>query len=119
MSAAIETNDVTPLQWIAVGLAAITGVIHLVLGVQFFPGAQPVSFLLAGLGFFGGIVLFLRNYRRQQLYVGGAGFTLLQIVLYLWLNQRVQPAISPIEAIDKAAQILLIASLVVLYQRGQ
>lgn len=117
MSTAIETDAVTPLHWIVVGLAALTGVIHLALGIMFFPGVQPVAFLLAGLGFFGGIFLFLRDYRRQQLYLGGVLFTALQIILYLWLNQRVQPTISPIEAIDKTAQVLLIALLIVLYRR--
>lgn len=117
MSASLETESLTPLHWVAVVLAAITGIIHLVLGVMFFPGAQPVAFLLAGLGFFGGIVLFLRDYRRQQLYVVGVLFTALQIVLYLWLNYRVDPAISPIEAIDKAAQVLLIALLIFFYRR--
>lgn len=117
MSAAIKTETLGPMHWIAVGLAALSGVIHLALGVQFFPGAQPIAFLLAGVGFFGGIILFLRDYRRQQLYVVGGLFTALQILLYLWLNVRVQPSVSPVEAIDKAAQVLLIILLIVFYRR--
>lgn len=117
MSGLIESESLTPLHWVAILLAAITGVIHLVLGIQFFPGAQPISFLLAGLGFFGAIALFLLDYRRRQLYLVGVPYTALQILLYLWINQRAQPEITPTEAIDKIAQVLLIVVLIVLYRR--
>ncbi len=117
MSTTIKTESLTSLHWVAIGLAAITGAIHLGMGIMFFPGAQPISFILAGLGFFGAIVLFLINYRRRQLYLVGIPFTALQIVLYLWINQRADPAISPLEGIDKIAQILLIVVLYVLYRR--
>lgn len=113
----IKTESLTALHWLAIVLAAVSGAIHFVLGVQFFPGAQPVAFLLAGLGFFGAIVLFLLDYRRRQLYLVGIPFIALQVILWLWLNQRVQPAISPIEGIDKLSQVLLIATLVILYRR--
>lgn len=116
--ARVETDSLSGIHWLAIVLAAVSGVIHLVLGVQFFPGIQPISFILAGLGFFGAIVLFLLDYRRRLLYLIGIPFTGLQVILYLWLNQRVNPAISPIEGIDKAAQLLLIVILVVLYRRG-
>ncbi len=118
MSAALETESLTPLHWLAILLAVVTGAIHFVLGVQFFPGTQPIAFLLAGLGFFGAVVLFLLDYRRRQLYVAGVPFTALQIVLWWILNQQGgDPAISSIEIIDKGSQVLLIVLLVVLYSR--
>lgn len=120
MGASFNTQSLGPLHWVAVALAAISGVIHLALGVMFFPGAQPVAFILAGLGFFGAIVLFLREYRRRQLYVAGIGFTALQIVLWLVLNQTAAPSllrVDPTEAIDKIAQILLIVVLVILLRQ--
>lgn len=113
----LETETLTPLDWIAVVLALVTGVVHLALGIMFFPGAQPVAFLLAGIGFFAAVVLFLLNYRRRLLYLIGVPFVALQIVLYLWLNQRVDPAVSPLEGIDKAVQVVLLVILVVLYRR--
>lgn len=112
-----ETETLTSLHWIAVALSAISGIIHLALGVMFFPGIQPVAFVLAGLGFFGAIALFLLDYRRRLLYLVGVPFIGLQIVLYLILNQQVDPAISPVEAADKAAQAVLIVILVLLYRR--
>lgn len=113
----IDTESLTTLHWIAVGLAIITGIIHLALGIMYFPGSLPLSFLLAAFGFFGGVVLFLRDYRRRLLYLVGIPFIALQIVLYLLINQQADPAVSPIEGIDKAAQILLIVLLVVFYRR--
>lgn len=117
-SSRLETASLTPLHWLAVALAIVSGIVHLALGVMFFPGAQPVAFLLAGLGFFAGVVLFLLDYRRRLLYLAGIPFVALQIVLWWILNQQTQPAISPIEGIDKAAQVVLIVVLVVLYRRG-
>lgn len=114
---ALRTDSLTGLHWVGVVLALVSGVIHLALGVMFFPGLQPVAFLLAGLGFLGAVVLLLIDYRRRLLYAVGVPFVALQILLYLWLNQRVQPAVSPIEAVDKVAQVLLIVVLVVLYRR--
>lgn len=117
MSATFKTDSIMPPHWLAILLAVVTGTIHLILGIQFFPGVQPVAFILAGVGFFGAVVLFLIDYRRRLLYVLGVPFVALQIVLWLWLNQRVQPAISPIELIDKAAQVILIGLLIFLYRR--
>ncbi|UPM42751.1 DUF7475 family protein [Halocatena salina] len=114
----IDTESLTTAHWIAIGLSIITGVIHLVLGVMSFPGVLPVTFLLAGMGFFVGIGLLLWGYRRS-LYVIGVPFVAVQIVLYLWINQRSDPAVSPIEGIDKIAQLLLIGVLVVLYRRDE
>lgn len=113
----VETETLTPLHWAAVGLVLVTGVIHLALGIMFFPGLQPIAFILAGLGFFGAVGLFLLNYRRRLLYLAGIPYISMQIVLYLYLNQRVDPAITPIEGIDKAAQVLLIVIFGVLYLR--
>jgi hypothetical protein len=113
----LETRSLTPLHWIAVALALVTGVVHLALGVLFFPGGLGVAFLLAGFGFLGGVVLFLLDYRRRQLYPTGVAFTAVQIVLYLLINPPSFPDVPPAEAIDKVAQILLVVALVVLYRR--
>lgn len=118
MNISISTGSITPLQWIAAGCAVISGVIHLVIGIQSFPGSMPIVFILAGLGFLGAVILFLLNYRRRMLYLLGVPFVLIQIVLYVLINQRADPAISPVEGIDKVVQILLVVILVILYRRG-
>lgn len=111
----------TAIHWGAVILATITGIIHLGLGLGAIVGGSPqpldISFILAGLGFFGAVILFLRNYRRTQLYLVGILYTALQIVLWYIINQGADPAISPVEAIDKVVQVLLILTLAVLFRR--
>ncbi|MFC6962989.1 hypothetical protein ACFQJ8_14610 [Halocatena marina] len=78
---------------------------------------MPIAFILAGLGFLGAVLLFLLDYRRRMLYLLGVPFVLIQIVLYVLINQRADPAISPVEGIDKVVQILLVVILVILYRR--
>lgn len=115
----IEMESLTPLHWIGVALAVVTGTIHLGLGIMFFPGILPVSFLLAGLGFFSGVVLFLRNYHRRLLYLVGIPYTALLIVLYLLINYQNTSTVTPLEAVDKTVQVLLIVILAVLYRREE
>lgn len=114
----IETASLTGLHWLAVVLSLLSGVIHLGLGVMFFPQGTAIAFVLAGIAFLVAVGLFLRNYRRRLLYAVGVPFVLVQIVLYYWINYRNQPAISPVEAVDKVAQLVLIVVLVVLYRRA-
>lgn len=114
----VQTASLTGLHWLAVLLALLSGVIHLVLGVMFFPEGLAIAFLLAGIAFLVAIGLFLVDYRRRLLYAIGVPFVLLQIILWLWINQRNQPEISPVEGIDKAGQVLLIVILIVLYRRS-
>ncbi|WP_416838900.1 hypothetical protein [Haloferax sp. DFSO52] len=100
-----NTNtELTPIHWTAIGLAAITGVIHLSLYVT----DDWLPFLFAGVGFLGAIALFVVLPRhRRPLYVAGMLFTASQIVGYLlfpmgplWLG-----------VLDKAVQIALIVVL--------
>lgn len=110
-----ETESLETIHWAAIVLAAITGIIHLVLGVRFISTPLGISFILAGLGFFGGIVLFLLNVRRRLLYLVGALFTGVQVVLYVAFNWP--DILSPGGVIDKIVQLVLIALLVILYRR--
>lgn len=100
--------SLTPVHWGALGLAAVTGAIHLYLYVT----DDWIPFLLAGAGFFGAIGLFLALRRfRRPIYVAGVLFTLAQIAGYLafpmgpvWLG-----------VLDKAVQVALILALCYLF----
>ncbi|MDX1745804.1 MAG: hypothetical protein R3324_07695 [Halobacteriales archaeon] len=118
ISSRIQTDSLGPIHWLAVILALLSGIIHLVLGVRFFPQGTAIAFLLAGVAFLVAVGLFLVNYRRRVIYAVGVPFVLLQIVAWLWINQRNQPAVSPVEGIDKAAQVILIVVLILLWRRG-
>lgn len=112
---AITTDELESLHWVAVALALITGVIHLVIAIPHIPNPLGISFLLAGLGFLGWIALFLLGWRRPLLYLLGIPYVALQIVLYVALNWP--DIFGPVGVADKFVQIVLIAVLVILYRR--
>lgn len=118
-SGGLRTESLTGLHWAGIGLAAITGVIHLVLGVGFLANSlgNPIAwaFVLAGVGFLGGIAGVLSGYRRRLLYLLGIPFTAGQVVLWYVINA---PDLSPLGVGDKIVQTLLIAVLIVLYRRS-
>lgn len=113
----LQTESLTTIHWVGILFAAVSGVIHLAIGVGNLPSGQAISFVLAGLGFFGAIALILVNYRRRLVYVIGIPFVLAQIVLWLALN-GFAPPLSPTAVVDKVAQVGLIVILVVLLRQG-
>lgn len=110
----IDTASVSTLHWVGIGLAAITGVIHLFLGVSFITSPLGWSFLVAGVGFFAGVVAVLTDTRRRLVVLLGIPFTAGQIVIWYVMNA---PELSPLGIGDKVVQILLIVVLAGLYQR--
>ena len=115
MDPTLDTESLTPLHWLGIAAAAVTAVVHLALGIADFPGGFGIAFLLATAGFLAGIVAVVVGYRRRLVYLLGIPFTVGQIVLWYLLNDV--PPIPPIEAVDKAAQAILVAVLIVLYRR--
>jgi len=107
----IETESLTTLHWIGIALAAITGLVHLGIGVAF----TDVLLGLAGVGFFGAIALLLLNVRRELLYLVGIPYTGIQVVLYFVFNWP--DVFSSVGIGDKVVQVVLVAVLVVLYRR--
>ena len=112
---ALRTETLTWKHWAAIGLSALTGVIHLWLGVQFVSGPMGWAFLLAGIGFLAVDLAILVDYRRRLVYLLGIPFTLVQIVAWYVVNA---PDFSPLGYADKAIQVVLILLLVLLY-RGE
>lgn len=112
--ATLDLESLTTLHWIAIGAALVTASIHLVLGIRI-GGFFGQMFLLATAGFLIGIVAVLVGWRRRLVYLLGIPFTAGQIVWWFFANDV--PPIEPTHAVDKAAQVLFIATLVVLYRR--
>jgi len=107
------------LHWVGIVAAVVTAAVHLFLGVRMLPSAMGISFVLAGLGFLGAIVLVLLNYRRRTVYAVGIPFTLIQIILWYYVNfvslgKSFPGDIGTLGAIDKVAQVVLLAVLVAL-----
>lgn len=122
-TAGIDTSGLGTVHWVGLALAAVTGVIHLVLGVSFVPSGTGIALLLAGLGYVGAIVLVLLDVRRRLLYAVGVPYTAVQIPLWYWVNYgstgRSLAEIGGIEVVDKVAQVALILLLVYLYRQSE
>jgi hypothetical protein len=110
----LSTDDLNQFHWVGVVFALITGVIHLWLGVSFIDSGLGIAFLVAGVGFLGGIAAILLDYRRKQFILLGIPFTLGQIPAWYVANA---PDFSAMGIGDKVVQVLLIVVLVVLYQQ--
>ena len=111
----VRTDSLTSLHWFGIALAAVTGLVHLALGVQFVSSPLGWSFLFAGVGFFAGAVAVVVEYRRRLVYLLGIPFTGGQVVAWYVVNA---PEFSTLGYVDKAAQVLLVGTLVVLYRRN-
>lgn len=103
-----KAESLAPLHWVAVGLAVFTAVTHIYAGVV--EGRIPVA--LAGVGFLGGIGLFLREYRRRMLYLVGVVYTGVQIPLWYVAKAGEFTALG---YVDKVVQVVLVALLAYLY----
>ena len=115
----LDIESLNALHWVGIAAALVTAGIHLLLGVRMFPSGMGISFILAGLGFLGGIALVAANYRRRAVYAVGIPFTLIQIVLWYYVNFAAGTKSFPADmgtlgAVDKLAQVVLIAVLVAL-----
>ncbi len=116
---ALDVGSLNVIHWVGIAAALVTAAVHLLLGVRMAPSGMGISFILAGIGFLGGVALVLVNYRRRAVYALGLPFTLVQIVLWYQLNfiagSRSFPAdVGTLGAIDKVAQVALVVVLVAL-----
>jgi len=115
----LDVSSLTGLHWLGVAAAVVSAGVHLLLGVRLLPSAIGGSFVLAGLGFLGAVVLVLVGYRRRAVYAVGIPFTLVQIVLWYYVNfvslGKSFPAdVGTLGAVDKVGQVVLLAVLVAL-----
>ncbi len=106
-NSASRIGSLTQLQWLAVALVLVTGVLHVYAGVV--EGRVPVA--LAGVGYAGALVLFFGDYRRRLLYLIGVPYTAVQFPL--WIVAKTEYGV--VDYVDKAAQAVLIVVLVYLY----
>ena len=114
----LELQSLTGVHWLAILMALVSAIVHLVLGIGFLPHWMGVLFVLATVGFVVGVGLVLLDYHRRLVYLLGIPFTGGQVVLWYALNQPGSiDALGAAEVIDKIAQVVLILALVVLYRR--
>jgi hypothetical protein len=112
-----------PVGYLAVLAALLTGVIHLLLGprVMGFSQTLGILFILNGLGFLGGIAVYLSRFWRRELFLVAAGYAVVTI-LALFAFQGFgldaffsRGSLNPMAVGAKAAEAVLAACAVYLY----
>ena len=102
-----QIESITQLQWLAVALVVVTGVLHVYAGIV--EGRAPVA--LAGVGYAGALVAFFLDYRRRLLYLIGVPYTAVQFPLWIVAKSEY----TMVGYVDKTVQVVLILVLIALY----
>jgi hypothetical protein len=74
----------TPIGYVAILLAIVTAAIHLLLAprVLGFSRTLAILFALNGLGFLGGVAVYLTRYWRRELYLVAALYSIVTVVAF-------------------------------------
>lgn len=112
VSSSSSSRSLSPLYWVAIALAVVTGLIHLWLGVAW---SKP-PLLVGGIGFGVGIIAVLLDVRRDLFVKLGIPYTAGQVVLYAIGHFPNEYGIEGV--VDKVVQVALVGVLVVLMRRS-
>ncbi|RLM95009.1 hypothetical protein [Haloarcula sp. Atlit-7R] len=115
----LDVASLDSRHWLGIVAALVSAAVHLLLGIRLAPSGLGISFILAGLGFLGGVALVGLGIRRRLVYAAGVPFTAVQILLWYYVNFAAGPKSFPADvgtlgAVDKVAQLVLLAVLVAL-----
>ena len=111
------------LGYVAVLAALVTGVLHLVLAprVLGFSQLMGILFILNGLGFVGGLLVYLTRFWRREFYLVAAVYSVVTILaLFVFQGFSIeafymQGSINPMAVITKVAELVLAVVAVLLY----
>lgn len=114
-----------PVGYVAVLAAVVTAVVHLLLGprVMGFDQTQGVLFVLDGLGFLGGVVLYVSRYWRRELYLVAAGYALVTVLAFFAFQGvsvdafYVRGELNLMAVVAKAAELVVAGCAVYLYAK--
>ncbi|MFC7042055.1 DUF7475 family protein [Halonotius sp. GCM10025705] len=133
MSNTAATSIPTGIQWptntlgyVAIIAAIITGVLHLLAVTRAIQFSQTLAILFAlnGLGFLGGIGVYLTRYWRRSLFLVAAAYSIITILaLFAFQGWSVEAfymggSLNPIAVISKVAEAVLAGSALVLYSQA-
>ncbi|WP_336338301.1 DUF7475 family protein [Haloarcula brevis] len=114
-----------PIGYLAAVATLVTAGIHLFLGPQVMGFSQTLGilFVLNGLGFLGGLVLYTSRYWRRELFLVAAGYAAVT-VLALFAFQGFSPdafymrgSLNPLAVGAKAAEVVLALCAIYLYSQ--
>jgi small basic protein len=112
-----------PVGIVAIVMAAITGVLHLlaVMNAIQFSQTLAILFALNGLGFLGGIVVYLSRFWRRPLFLVAAAYGIVTILaLFQFQGWSIDAfymgdSLNPIAVVSKAVEAIFAACCLYLY----
>jgi small basic protein len=112
-----------PVGIVAIVMAAITGVLHLlaVMNAIQFSQTLAILFALNGLGFLGGIVVYLSRFWRRPLFLVAAAYGVVTILaLFQFQGWSIDAfymgdSLNPIAVVSKAVEAIFAACCLYLY----
>ncbi len=122
-SASLFSRPANPIGYLAILMALITGVLHLLASTNAIEMSLilAVLFILNGLGFIGGSILYVTQFWRRWLFLVAAIYSIVTILALFpvqgWGVEAfyMQGNLNPIAVITKAAEAILAACAVYLY----
>jgi len=112
-----------PVGYVAILMALVTGVLHLVASTNAIQFSQllAILFILNGLGFLGGAAIYLTHYWRRPLFLVAAVYSIVTILALFpvqgWGLEAfyMQGTLNPLAVITKAAEAVLAVCALYLY----
>ena len=112
-----------PVGYVAIVMALITGVLHLMASTNAiqFSEVLAILFVLNGLGFIGGTIIYLTRYWRRPLFLVAAAYSIVTILALFpvqgWGIEAfyMDGNLNPIAVITKAAEAILAVCALYLY----
>jgi len=114
------------LGYVAIITAIVTGVLHLLAVTRAIQFSQTLALLFAlnGLGFLGGIGIYLTRYWRRPLFLVAAAYSIVTILaLFAFQGWSIEAfymggSLNPIAVISKVAEAVLAVAALVLYSQS-
>jgi len=125
-STGVQLPDTT-LGYVVILAAIVTGGLHLLAVTKAIQFSQTLAILSAlnGLGFLGGIGIYLTRYWRRSLFFVAAAYAIITILaLFAFRGWTVEAfymggSLNPVAVISKAAEAVLAASTLILYSQAE
>ena len=106
----LPTNNIA---YVAILGALVSAVIHLYLApsILAFSQTSGILFILNGVGWLGGILVFLSRFWRRELYLVAAAYAIITVIAFFVISGD----LSGLALLSKAAEIVVAAVSIYLY----
>lgn len=112
----LHTASLDLLHWVAIGLAAIVGLVQIAVGTLAADDPLGIALALGGLGLFAWILLVVLGYSRRLLTLAAIPYAVVQILLWWTLSDLEVGNLLEPGLVVAALQLALLVILVWLYE---